>query len=408
MRTSFVALSIVGAGAALGACVGSVDRVYDDQIDASPDGGADDSSAGDAPDVAVDGFTVGGSLTGLADGGSIVLQNNGAADLTRNANGLFTFGVGYASGAPYEVTVKTQPAYPPQSETCAVTNGSGTIAQASVASVVVACAVNQFKVGGNVSGLTGTGLQLRNNGADTLGISGNVAFQFATALASGSPYAVTVFTQPSGQKCAVGSGSGTVGNATVSNVAVTCFPSVLLSESFDALAVNAIPANWNSAVLVGNAGDKPWGAESQFNSSAPMGAGVNEAAHATDIYLETPNFAVGTSTATLTFHNDWDLEAGQDGGVLEISLNGATYQDIVAAGGSFAANGYTGTLAAGSGNPLAGRQAWTGLNGGAFVQTRVNLPAAAAGKNVSFRWRIGTDTQTGSGGWRIDDVVVAN
>jgi hypothetical protein len=393
MRASLVSLSLAVAGAAVGACVGSVDRVYDDAIEASIDGG--DSGA---RDVDVDGFTVGGTLTGLADGGAVVLQNNGAADLTRNANGAFTFGVGYASGAPYAVTVKTQPAYPPQSETCTVTNGSGTIAQASVASVVVACAVNNFTVGGSVSGLTSTGLQLRNDGADTLAVSGNVAFQFATALASGSPYAVTVFTQPSGQKCAVGSGSGTVGNLNVSNVTVDCFPSILLSESFDALAVNTIPANWNSAVLVGNAGDKPWGAESQFHTSAPMGAAANEAAHATDIYLETPSFAVGTSTATLVFQNDWDLEAGQDGGVLEISLNGGAYQDIVAAGGSFAANGYTGTVAAGNGNPLAGRMAWTGLNGGSFAQTRVNLPAAAAGKNVSFRWRIGTDTQSGSGG----------
>ena len=36
-------------------------------------------------------FTVGGSLTGLVSGGSVVLQNNGGSDLTVNANGAFSF-----------------------------------------------------------------------------------------------------------------------------------------------------------------------------------------------------------------------------------------------------------------------------------------------------------------------------
>lgn len=57
--------------------------------------------------------------------------------------------------------------------------------------------------------------------------------------------------------------------------------------------------------------------------------------------------------------------------------------------------------------PLAGRAAWTGSSGG-FVDTVVNLPAAAFGQSVVFRWRTAYDTSThpAGGGLRIDDVSV--
>jgi len=78
-----------------------------------------------------------------------------------------------------------------------------------------------YSVGGTVSGLSGTGLVLQDNGGDNLAVSGNGAFTFATKVNSGAAYAVTVSTQPSGQTCTVGSGSGTA-TGNVTNVAVTC------------------------------------------------------------------------------------------------------------------------------------------------------------------------------------------
>ncbi len=79
-----------------------------------------------------------------------------------------------------------------------------------------------FFVGGTVSGLTGSGLVLRNNGADDLPRSSNGPFQFATALQTGKPYDVTIGTQPSTQTCTVSSGTGTIASADVTNVAVSC------------------------------------------------------------------------------------------------------------------------------------------------------------------------------------------
>ena len=79
-----------------------------------------------------------------------------------------------------------------------------------------------YTVGGSVTGLIGSGLVLQDNGGDDLPISGDGAFTFATALSNGSPYSVTVLSSPIAQNCAVTNGGGTVGNANISDVLVSC------------------------------------------------------------------------------------------------------------------------------------------------------------------------------------------
>ena len=66
-----------------------------------------------------------------------------------------------------------------------------------------------YTVGGMVSGLAGSGLVLRDNGGDELAVSANGSVTFATKLAGGADYSVTVFKQPSSpvQSCAVTNGS---------------------------------------------------------------------------------------------------------------------------------------------------------------------------------------------------------
>ncbi len=81
-----------------------------------------------------------------------------------------------------------------------------------------------YTVGGTVSGLAGSGLVLRDNGGDDLPVSADGAFAFATELAGGAAYSVTVFTQPSSpaQHCIVTTGSGTMASANVTTVAIAC------------------------------------------------------------------------------------------------------------------------------------------------------------------------------------------
>lgn len=48
---------------------------------------------------ASEGFTLGGTVSGLAANGSLLLQNNSAVDVTVAANGGFTFGSRVPAGA---------------------------------------------------------------------------------------------------------------------------------------------------------------------------------------------------------------------------------------------------------------------------------------------------------------------
>lgn len=79
-----------------------------------------------------------------------------------------------------------------------------------------------YSLGGTVAGLVGAGLVLQYNGAHDLAITSDGSFTFSPELASGTHYSVTVKTQPLYQTCATANGSGTMGEADVTAVAVTC------------------------------------------------------------------------------------------------------------------------------------------------------------------------------------------
>ena len=166
-------------------------------------------------------YTVGGSVTGLGSGKTLLLKNTGGISLTLNANGNFTFGTRVAMGDSYAVTVGTQPI----GQICTVINGNGVITGANVVIVRVSCVndATTYTIGGAVSGLTsGKTVTLLNNGGDVLNVAANGGFVFTTPLASGSNYNVTISAQPAGQMCFLVNNSGTNLTANVTNVAVLC------------------------------------------------------------------------------------------------------------------------------------------------------------------------------------------
>ncbi len=186
----------------------------------SGSGSGSTSGSGSGSNVNSGPFTVGGSVIGLT-GTGLVLQDNGGDNLPITQNGPFTFKTAIVGGGGYKVTISTQPSNQPLP--CSVTNGSGT-ATANVSNVQITCG-NTFTVSGTVTGLQGTGLVLQDNGGDNLSIngSGNVNFTFATPLAGGTSYNVTILTQPlnPGQTCTVSNASGTA-SGNVTTVQVNC------------------------------------------------------------------------------------------------------------------------------------------------------------------------------------------
>jgi len=207
-------------------------------------------------------FTIGGTVSGLATGESVVLQDNKANNLTVIANGPFTFSTSIASGGAYAVTVFSQPSNP--SQTCVVAAGTGT-ATANVTGITITCTTNPVTatIGGTVSGLAAnTSVILQDNGGDSLTITANGPFTFKTPVTGADVYAVTVLTQPinPNQICTVTGGSGTA-SANVTTVGVNCVLSysiggnvsgvvgtgLILQNSSDSEQLPISPANGNQA-----------------------------------------------------------------------------------------------------------------------------------------------------------------
>ena len=160
-------------------------------------------------------YTISVSVSGLT-GTGLVFQDNGGDNLSVTGNGTFPFATAIASGSPYAVTILTQPS----GQTCSLGSNSQGTATANV-TVAVTCSATMYTISVLVSGLTGTGLQFQDNGGDNLSVNANGTFPFATKIASGGTYAVTILAQPSGQTCTLGSGASGTATANVT-VAVTC------------------------------------------------------------------------------------------------------------------------------------------------------------------------------------------
>jgi hypothetical protein len=176
--------------------------------------------------------------------------------------------------------------------------------------------------------------------------------------------------------------------------------SCVLSENFDFVTPPELPPGWTAANAI-NPDGVLWqtsnsGLPSPPADSLPNAAWVNDSALLSDKRLTSPPVTIpALQNSILTFRHNYDFENGYDGGVLEISIDGGTFQD---ASSFILQGGYNGTISTCCGNPLAGRQAWTGSSGG-FVTTSVILPQ---GHTNTLRWRMGSDNGGSGQGWRID------
>jgi hypothetical protein len=136
--------------------------------------------------------------------------------------------------------------------------------------------------------------------------------------------------------------------------------------------------------------------------SSPNSAFIDDPDVISDKRLDSPNLLPperGLQWRRLTFRHNFNFDAskgeptvGFDGGVLEISFDGGnTFQDIVAAGGTFVGGGYNRTIATDRGSPIAGRQAWSGGSDG-FVTVTVDstgnvfVSESAVADGERYKW----------------------
>ncbi len=252
----------------------------------------------------------------------------------------------------------------------------------------------------NFSGTNASGVSLQLDGGGsasygTINHAATVTRQISFTIPAGTPCgsAVTLTFNV----------NSSLGSTTFTRSILIGAPSTTFTENFDGVTAPALPSGWTTSSVAGginfftstSAADSPPNAVFALEPSSVGGSSD----------LTSPVVRVNSSAATVSFRNNYDTERGWDGGVLEISIAGASFQDIIAAGGTFLQNGYNDRLGDTTSNPLAGRQAWAGNSGG-YITTTAQLPSTANGKNVQLRWRFGADNNTALTGWYIDTVQI--
>jgi hypothetical protein len=180
-------------------------------------------------------YSIGGTVTGLV-GTGLILQNSSDNEQIKispaNGNQAFTFTELVPTGTAYTVSIFAQPTLPTQ--TCVITAGtaSGT-AIANVNNVAVVCPAVTYSVGGTVVGLAGVpanngpltdgSFLIQNNLGNTLTVTENGPFTFATPEALNDQYEISVFHAPSTQNegCTLWNYKGVV-TASVNSIIVDC------------------------------------------------------------------------------------------------------------------------------------------------------------------------------------------
>jgi hypothetical protein len=186
-----------------------------------------------------DTYSVGGSLSGLSAGDTLVIANsNGDHTTIDPTQSTYTMNEPVAYGASYALTVLTQPT----GKTCVIANASGTNVTANVTNANLSCAATLYTIGGTITGLNAaTGLVLQNNGGDNTAISANATtFSMTTGVPANALYSITVLTQPTPSSvanatatisCTVSNGGGTTPNGNITSVLINCTNTVTFATA---------------------------------------------------------------------------------------------------------------------------------------------------------------------------------
>ncbi|WMW79155.1 hypothetical protein RF679_10890 [Undibacterium cyanobacteriorum] len=182
--------------------------------------------------------TVGGNVTGLTTGSTLVLKTDTNYTAQLSADGPFSFRV--ASNASYNITVGLQP----NPVNCTVTNGSGQMrGEAPVTNVSVQCSPN-VQLGGTLTNLpdsTSVVLAVNSDTSYPTTLSANGPFSFSKYVVDGQAYTVSVVSPPSGKVCVVTNGTGTARlSSPPTNIGVDCVTGVPIGGTISGLKANTL------------------------------------------------------------------------------------------------------------------------------------------------------------------------
>lgn len=156
------------------------------------------------------------------------------------------------------------------------------------------------------------------------------------------------------------------------------------------------------------------GAGEKWSRSTTTGDGhwtIGDPPQRADHRLTSPKFTIDDVTFSLALKHRWSFKRSVrrnvdiDGGVIEVSVDGETWEDL----SRYGKVDYTTTLddSARSDNPLKGREAYGGESAGfpdAWITSRIDLVFAERPESVQLRFRVGATFGRATDGWAIDDI----
>lgn len=180
------------------------------------------------------------------------------------------------------------------------------------------------------------------------------------------------------------------------------------AENFDGVRAPLLPLGWVASQGVNVTGAPLWVTSPLSPQTAPNDAFSTAPDNILDNRLDTPVLPITGASFALRFSQSYNLEAGRDGAVLEISspdINGGAFTDITdPAVHASLFPGYNTVISSGFQSPIAGRMAWSGNSGG-YIVTSVGFGPTIPSQPI-LRFRLVSDNAGASAGWGIDTFVV--
>ena len=220
------------------------------------------------------------------------------------SNGSFSFTPGQTTSS--KNVVIQDDALAESDETIVITMGTPTNASTgTITSHTTTITDNDYTVGGSITGLAGAGFVLSNNGADDLPVFAGSSFVFNGTLNSNDSYEVSIKRQADGQFCTVGNASGSVNNANVNSVAISCES---ITVNFSTAAQRVLESVGNVSVTATLSAPNVTNSSIRYSvSGTATGNGVDH-----NLGVATINIAAGQTQVTTVFNVQDDLLAEAD------------------------------------------------------------------------------------------------